>query len=68
MQFRHWDLVGKENIAALVETGDHQKEKFDPKRELILLEERGMRRECKLGERERERVGTTRRGGATNYK
>jgi len=57
-QFRHRDLGGKENIAALVGSGDHKKEKFDPRRELELLEERG----------KRERVGTTRREGAMNYK
>ena len=67
MQFWHWDLEGKENIFALVESGDHKKEKFDTRRELPLLEERGKRRECELGEREREGVGTTRREGNTNY-
>ena len=45
MQFQHWDLGGKENIAALMESWDHKKEKFDPRRELTLLEERGKRRE-----------------------
>jgi len=51
-QFQHQDLGGKANIAALVESGDHKKEKFDPRRELALLEEREKRRECELGERE----------------
>lgn len=39
-QFRHRDLGGKENIVALVESGDRKKEKFNPRRELALLEER----------------------------
>ena len=51
-QFRQRDLRGKENIAALVESGHHKKDKFDPRRELIPSEERGKRREWELGERE----------------
>ena len=37
---------------ALVESGDHKKEKFNQWRELTLLEERGKRRACEFGERE----------------
>jgi len=33
---------------ALVETGDHKKEKFDPSKEVALLEEGGKGRECEL--------------------
>lgn len=51
-QFWHRDLGGKGNIVALVESGDCKKEKFDPRGELALLEERRKRRECELGERE----------------
>lgn len=39
---------------ALVECGGHKKEELEPRRELALLEERGKRRKCELGERERE--------------
>lgn len=63
-QLRHRDLGVKENIAALVESGDYKRENSTQGRELALLEERGKRRECELG----GRVGTTRREGATNYK
>lgn len=32
MHFQHQDLGGKKNIAALVESWDHKKEKFDPRK------------------------------------
>ena len=43
---------GKREIVAPMECGGHKREKFEPRRELTLLEERGKRREYELGERE----------------
>lgn len=64
--FWHLDLGGEKKIATIMECQGHKRNKFDPRRELALLEEGEKRRRCELGER--KRVGATkgREGGLTN--